>query len=510
MCSLVLTACSGGETTSGLDVPRFETSHVLLGTAAQGRSIPPGSLQVRALADLSEISPEQIFGTNVDMVVAGLDAADLPEALEPEELLFVTARQANSRPLPPLRETHVLLRPSPPDAPSPLVAVEDPDASRDSRAERAARLDVLLDDVGIAAPCVAPTQPFSVTTARTSADIVRVLHPLSDGSTVVGFAITSTVILGVVRPGANDIDLVTVPIEQGVLREGEASEVRWFSDDEVEFEGRRLPAAFTFDIAEGFGSAGVYLVWSAARARYVVETPITDASAPRSLAGVARIDLDGTPHECAYGSAIGSERTADLWCRTTTSTAWSQTASVMRAFGFTGILPSPDGRHLATDLAGTVYTYTGQQRWSPVLETSLNAGCDPLCAAFSTFTAGDDGALAGVIAGAKAQLLLLERGGSGVTARRPEVLDRALFADERPDAEDPLRISAMDIAPDGALWFADTSPNLFRYDPSTEDLRRVCLPEALHQIPIAAIHAHADGRLLLGTKPAYLAVGDWR
>lgn len=503
-------ACGGDDDTPRVSPPSFDTSHALYGTAAAGRAIPISSLRVVEADALGDLAPEPVSGTDVDMLVAGLDASDLPDSLPPDSLRFVGANEADARPLPRLRDPHVFSAPAPFERPSALVPVDGPELSRDEREERSLRLDSLLSGLGIESPCEALASPLSVTTPRISADSIRVMRTLSSGDTVLGFSITSTVVFGLVRPGRTDVTLVPAPTVEPILEQGEVAELQWFSDDEVEVDGRRLPAAFTFDIAGGFGSAGVHMRWDQARRRYVEDTPNTPESAPRHLEGMIALELDGAPHTCGYGGAVGNERVATLWCRAETSTVWRAQISVAKAFSLTGVRPRASGAHLATDLAGSVYEYAGNGRWATVLETSLNAGCDPLCASFSSFAALPGDARLGIMGGGRAQLLLLEAGGAGVQARRPEALDRALFFDERPEAPDPLRFSAIERAPDGALWIADVRPSLFRYDPAADTVQRFCLPEALREVPIASIEAREDGALILGMSPALLAFGRWQ
>lgn len=505
-----LAACSGAPDESELDLPDFGTSHVLFGTAARGRSITPSSLQVRPATELSSVRPELIGGTEVDMVVAGLQADDLPQGLSPTELTFVSDRAANARDLPELYQPHVLQKPSLPEVPTPLAPATAEGLARDVREERQDRLQALLDGVAVSAPCTELTAPIVVTTPRTAADIIRVMHTLSTGETVLGLSITSTVVVAVLPSTGGEPAVVSLPMSQPILQPGEVSDMRWMSAREVMVQGRLLPEAFTFDISGGFSSSGVHIFWDPRRQRYVEDTPATADAAPRSLHGMAKLDLDGTPSQCGFGSGLGSDRPAIIWCRTETSTAWSLQLQRPRAIGITAIYPQASGAHFATDLAGTIYEYAGGGRWPPILESSLNADCDPLCAAFTTSVGLTQGGSVAVVAGAKAQLLLLDSDGSRTTTRRPQALDPALFADEKPEARDPLTFSAVTESPDGALWLADSSPTLLRLNPERTEVQRVCLPKEMTNVPIASLEAHPDGRLLLGMSPALLGTGTWR
>lgn len=285
--------------------------------------------------------------------------------------------------------------------------------------------------------------------------------------------------------------------------------MRWMSTEEVQVAGRPLPAAFTFDLINGFGSSGVHMAWSPDLGRYIEDTPGTPNTAPRGLAGMVNLDLEGTPSECGFGTGLGL-RPAMLWCRTQTSTTWTVHIEQVGGFGITTVVPRSSGAHLATDLAGTVYEYRGGQRWVEILQSSINNGCSSLCAAFSSAVHGTAGPSVAIMAGAKAQMLLVQAEGTQIRALRPDGLDKALFWSERPAADAPLRFSAVAESPDGALWVADTHPTLFRLSPNGDEVTRICLPKEIRGAPIAAISAQADGRLLLGMSPALLAIGAWR
>ncbi len=509
---MVLAACisCGGETEDvRLSVPDFGTSHVLFGTAAAGRSIPPSSLRVVPQGELQTLMPEVIGGTEIDMLVAGIDAPDLPIGLAPEDIKFVTERETNARPLPRLHAPHVLLRPSPAETPSILVAIDADSAKKDGREERRARSDRLLENLAIAAPCQPPPAPIQVTTPRTSAETIRVLQPLSTQETVVGFSITSTLMFGLLPAGGGEMRFVAIPTVEEIVRPGEETEMRWISTEEVQVRGRPLPAAFTFDIINGFGSSGVHMAWDPTAQRYREDTPGTERTAPRELGGMVKLDLDGTPSLCGFGTGLGM-RAAMLWCRTETSTTWTVHIEQPLGFGVSNVVPRTSGAHLATDLAGTVYEYRGDRRWAAVLQSSINMECGSLCAAFSSAVTLRFGPSVAAIAGAKAQILLLQDTGPEVSALRPAALDQVLFWSERPQGDEPLRFSALAESPDGALWIADTHPRLFRISPDGAEVARICLPKAMAGAAVAAISAQADGRLLLGMSPALLAIGAWQ
>ena len=115
-----------------------------------------------------------------------------------------------------------------------------------------------------------------------------------------------------------------------------------------------------------------------------------------------------------------------------------------------------------------------------------------------------------MLAGAKAQLLLLEPSGDTIRAVEPEIVPQSLFADERAAAELPKRFTAVAVAPDGAVWIGTETPDLFRIDPDGARVDRICLPKDLAGTQVAAIEAHPNGRLILGLAPAIFAFSDWR
>jgi hypothetical protein len=133
-----------------------------------------------------------------------------------------------------------------------------------------------------------------------------------------------------------------------------------------------------------------------------------------------------------------------------------------------------------------------------------------LCANFSAFALARRGDLFGVLAGGKAQVLLLEPTGGSLRATEPEILPQALFSDERVDAELAKRFTSATVAPDGAIWLGTDSPDLFRISPDLGKVERICLPKELAGTQIAAIEAHPNGRLILGLAPAIFAFTDWR
>lgn len=508
--ALCMLACGDGGPDAALSVPDPGTSHVVYGTASAGRALRPGALVVAPAAGLETVTPEVIGGSGVDMLFAGVDPADLPKQLDVLDLRFAAETDVGARRMITLHAPYVLRGPSDPEAPEPLVPVDEGGLSRDVREERTARLAQLLAGLGVEDPCVELPTPLTVTTPRTSAEFIGAMQVLGGGDVAMGFSMTSTVMVGVLPATGGEVRPVPLPTEAPILLQGESAEARWLSSDGIEVEGRQLPRALTFDVSSGFGTTAVAYTWSEASRRYVQTTPFTADSSPRTLRGIVAVPLDGEPSVCAFGGEQGADRTATIWCRTETSTTWRVSLSLPRSGAVTTVVPRADERHVAVDVTGSVYQYGGQDRWSVVLESAVNSGCDPICAAFTTtLPAPGVASLVTVAAGAQAQLLLVEEDG-GLTARRPAALNDALFADERPGAEDPLRISAVSQAADGTLFIADAHPTLLRLAPDGSRVDRICLPRDMRDVPIASLLAHPDGRLLVGMSPALLATGAWR
>lgn len=503
--SLTFAACSSDP--EGFEAPALGTDHIVYGTAQAGRALEPGGLLVVPASGLTHVQPAAIAGGDIDMVYAGLSAADLPVDLAPEALEFVSERDDRARPLPPLRSIHVLESPGLPDDPNKLVPVEVMGASSDLLADRRDRLEVMLNGVQVRNPCRDPTTPIQVTTPRIPADAISTMHTVSTGEVLLGLSISSTVAFGLVRPGRTNVELV--PVDTGtvaVVEQGESAVIRFLTPKEQDSARGKTPEGLTVEIIGGFGSVGVALRYDPARHLYRDVTPrLTDAF-PRSLFGIGELDLSGRRAWCIYGGVQGADRRAAIWCLPEGTTEWIVTGDFPRSFGITRLFERADGTALALDLAGGVYQLENE-RWSALSTSAINSGCDPLCASFTTTAlAPESSGLLGLLGGAKAQLLLVSGNGE---AKPIAALSGALFADERPDGDDPIRYSAAEIAPDGSIYLATTRPELFRVSPDQGRVERICLPKSVRDTPIASVEASPDGRLLLGFSPALLAFGRW-
>jgi hypothetical protein len=504
---LLIAACGGKE--EGLDIPSVGTEFALFGTASEGRGIAASSVQVARLAELETLQPESIGGGNVDMVFAGLEPGDFPRDLSPDALVFVSRSDERARPIPAIYSPHVFEDPVLPGEPALLVPVEQASIPRELLADREQRLEQMLGGFAIQNPCREPVSELSVFTPRIPAELVSTMRTLSSGDTIVGFSATSTAILGVLGPSDEEPEIIGVSTSTATpILSGEIAVISDLGDTEITWNGRALPGELTLDVEGGFGSVGSVAFWSAARGRWLDDTPPLAEAFPRSLAGVRHVTIDGADSICAFGGTQGADRSAAVWCRPAAGGAWSLRARFAKKFAVRALEAHESGL-FAFDLSGTVYEHAGTDDWNPIFSSALNAGCDPLCANFAAFSLAAGGDLFGVMAGGKAQVLLLERGAT-LRAVEPEVVAAALFADERVDAELPKRFTAAAIAPDGAVWLGTETPDLIRISPDRTKAERICLPKDLADTQIAAIEAHPNGRLILGLAPAIFAFSDWR
>jgi hypothetical protein len=502
-------ACNDGASGT-LELPVLDTEFAMYGTAAEGRSIAASSVRVARTTDLETLAPDPIGGGNVDMVFAGLDPADFPIDLSPDALTFVSDDDELARPLPNIHSPHVFEEPVPPDQPATLVPVDQPSVPQEFLVDREDRLERMLSGFAIQNPCRQPVQEFSVYTPRIPAEAILVMRTMSSGETIVGFSATSTAIIGVLGPSDQDPELIGVTTSTSTpVLDGEVAKIYDLGDTEVSARGRVLPGELTLNIEGGFGSVGGVAFWSDARDRWVDDTPPLAEAFPRALYGVRHATVDGVPSICTFGGLQGSDRAAAIWCRDATGGEWTLRGRFTRKFGVRAV-EEESGVLLAFDISGAVYEHAGGDSWNPIFSSALNSGCDPLCANFSAFARTREKDFFGVMAGTKAQVLLLERGGTSLVAVEPEIVPQALFADERADAELAKRFISAAVDPDGATWLGTETPDLFRISPDRTKVERICLPEDLEGTQIVSIEPHPNGRLILGLAPAIFAFTDWR
>ena len=504
--SAALVSCASDEEAS-FTLPTLGTPYALFGTAAAGRAIPPSALRVIDTEQPpADLRPEFIAGSDVDVVWAGIDPLTLPGAITPEDLVFVRSDIAGTRALPPLLTPYVLRAPSPPDRPEPLVDVEAEGLSSTVRRDRMQRLEDMLADAAVEEPCRRPQ--WTVNTPRIPSDSVVSARVMSDGSTVLGLATTSTAVLGVVAPGSLEVDLIGVGSGPEVVPESTRASVRALDGDEVRHaSGALVPSAVTIIVQSGIAVAGSIWLWSSTR--WLEDTPLLEAALPRSIGGLRTLEIDGVPSLCAIGTAQGSSRPGAIWCRPQAGGEWQVDATFDGRFGVTELTPLAGGGLLAADRTGTVYRRAGTE-WVSVFDAPANQGCMPPCLLISLAVLDPlPGGFALWLAGEKLQLLRVVNESGNLETTVAGGFDDVLFADERPDAAVPTDFQAATMSPDGALWLATNRGFLIRRDP-TGGSERVCLPDSFEAVDVGAIVAHDDGRLLVSGSPVLLAQTSWR
>ncbi|MCK6549661.1 hypothetical protein L6R52_27745 [Myxococcota bacterium] len=498
-------------------IPRTDTDFVIFGTAQAGRAAVPSAVRIVRATDLTTLRPDSIGGGDVDMFFAGLDRADLPADLDPTMLVVVGKNDDGARALPPLYAAHVLERTGPADAGLELgpVGGELPSSVAEERAER---LRKMIEGLAIQDPCLPPSSPISITVPRTSGEEITAFRTLSSGETFVGFTMTSTVMLGVLTPGALDLELVGVSTGSTAIQRGERTRVFDLGDREARTpSGRVVPDAIALSYVGAFGTAAQLLVFDPAAGRWVDDTPFPADPAmasiqPDLVSGVRHVELDGETALCAHGSVRGPNRVAGLWCRTETSTVWTVAAAIRDAYSFIGVVDRDgDDGPLALDITGRVYTHE-PRGWRPVVEPAVNDGCAPPCVTFDPVTrAPASSGLLAAVGGSDAQVLLVSARAGGLPSLDAlPIVDSVLFSDERIGAEDDgLRFTSLAFSPDGALWLGSRAPVLVRVSPDRTSARRICLPPEAAGATVSAIEAHPSGELYLGMNPAMLGFGTW-
>lgn len=506
-------ACGSEGEERRLAVPQTGTDYLIWATAPEGRSAQPESVRIARTADVGSLAAEPIGGGDVDMFVAGLMREELPAGLDPLELVIVDARDERAHALPRLHAPHVLASPTAPGRSALFVP-----AGRDADEELAERLRVITSGLAVRDPCEEPSAPIEVAVPRTPGEEIRALRLMPSGETLAAFVATSTAILGVVRPGSDDVELIGVGTSTTTVRAGERVRIGDLGDTEARrADGRVLPSAVSLNLIGAFGGVGTIAVLDEGAGNYredFIRDPAAEQQGigPGLLPGVRHLDLEGVPSLCAFGGARGSNRVAGVWCRAASGGAWRLVAAVPEAFLFLDLIArEPPLRPLVIDVAATIYELT-PEGLEPVRRSSLNDGCRVPCVAFGRVLVERRGAaLTALIAGSEAEVLRLESDASGrITLESLDVVSTVLFADERRGADAPIEHSSLAIAPDGALWIGSQAPFLIRVGDTRDTAKRICLPQPLHGAETSAILAHPSGDLYLGLTPALLGFGSWR
>ena len=512
MAAVSAAGCAAGcssEEAAPFDLPALSTPYALFATAAAGRPLSPNAVQVIDLqGGVPELRPAFIAGGDIDALWAGLDPLDLPIGLTPEALTFVRGNERGTRALPTLYTPHVLRAPSDPELPDPLVPVDDISLTRSVREDREGRLSTMLSGVAISEPCRAPPEAWQVNTPIISPEAVIAARPMSDGTTVLGLAATSTAVIGVLARNGRDVQIIGVGFEW--VQEGERATVLGLDGEEVIHpSGARVPSALSVDVEIAFGGTGS--AWLYRQGQWRRDEGL-DPLQPRAILGIREVTVDGVPSLCAFGLGQGPQRPANIWCRAAAGGEWSAIANFENRFGMTTLVELNDNSLLAVDFGGTVYRRpSGNSDWIISAEAVVNVGCQPLCATIPRIasTNGGAGAPDGFwVAGDKSQVLRLDVVGGQIDVSTPSGIDEILFGDERRSATTPIDFVAVVRSPDGALWLATNNNVLLRRDP-TGQFERVCMPDAFEGVAVGALAVHDDGRLIMSGSPIFLAQTTW-
>lgn len=515
-------ACARAPEAPALTAPRTGTSHVLYGTASEGRHVNPASVRVARAAALTFIQPDPLGGGEIDMFFVGFRAEDLPATLEPERARFLSERDERAHALPDLFSPHVLRRPSLPDHPEALVPVEDASAGDEIQDERRERFETMLDELAIEDPCVEPDEPIAITAPRTPAENISTLRTLSSGETFVGFTASSTTIMGVLPAEGPEGDALTLfrpgpNVRADLIAPRTRTRITDLGDTEARgLGGRMIPNELTVNVADTFVGVGLLAIWSPADGRYVdgspsdVDTGPFPGAVPARFYAARHLVLRDEPSLCVLGSAHGGG--GAIWCRSRSSTdGWRLTGHFPGAMGVAQALQAPGMAPMAFGLTGTIYLYEGEV-WTPVLRSTVNDACPPICNSFVVAASNtSDSEIVAVLAGSDAEVLALTghtREDLAVASVSP-VAD-ALFSNERTGSEGAIKFSASVIAPDGTIWLGSDRPVLFRVSADLSRTERICLPNDARDAIVTALAAQPSGRLLIGMTPPLLGFARWR
>ena len=509
--AVLATACAD-EPLASFGLPNLDTSHAILGTAAAGRPLVPNAVRiVDRQRDTAGLGPDFIAGTNIDVVWGGLDAADLPIGITPEDLRFARSAADGTRPLPPLANPHVLRAPSAADDPESLVPIDGDGSPRSVQQERQGRFQTMLSDLEILDPCIPPGSPWQINTPTVSSDAVVRARVMSDGTTALGLSTTSTALIGILSATSLDVQLIGVGLES--IPDNTPTAVTALDGSEtVHPSGARVPTLVAVTQRSPFNASSSALSWQSGQWRN--DTPLLAEALPQSIRGLRTIDIDGVRSVCAFGSSVDTQ-TAAIWCRPQTTPANSsvwQVQSVFRMrFTITDLFALADGALVAVDVGGTVHRYQ-DDLWRPVLQPAINVGCAPPCARIDHVLRPPSPALNGFdlwLVGEQLQAVAVNVNAEGVDGTPLDRVSEALFADERIDADRPANFKAGTFSADGALWLATDRRALLRRAPEGH-VDRICLPDVFETIDIGVLVAHADGRLLVAGSPVVLAQSTWQ
>ncbi len=487
-----LGACSD-PAAEGLPLPDLDAELALAAVAPEGASADPRFVAKIPWTAEARYEPEPLDGS-VDGFVGGLSQVDLPAALPIGALSLVDRRTGGARPLPPLRRPHVLDPPGPIDRAVGFLPVQDrllDPLEQDPRKDRLARL---LEGVWVEEPCRGRPEDVLATVPRTPAEGFLGVRVGADGTTKLGLVASGTIAVAVFAPGSTEprIEGFSAPDPDAIA--GRQVAVRAIGPREA---GR--PAFLVLDVGGGARRQG-YLLRARGRA-FVDDTPATAGAPALNLRGLAILEGERGPVECAFGSVVAGTRDAGVWCRALGGADWSLELQVQEGQTIVALAAAGPGVWLAADRAGAVHQRDAGG-WRTVSQAPINTGCRPACAAFDLALLGPN-LLA--VAGAQAQLARMSEDGRAA----PVDLAPVTFVDERPGGERAWTFTAAARAPDGRWWLGTGQGVLLRADPELETFERICLPPEVAEHPITAVAAAPDGRLLLAAGLGQVNFARW-
>lgn len=508
---LALGCSSGG---APIEPPVIDAPYVLIGFAGGGRSLVPEDLKIVSSSNIPVLRITGTGNATVDYLYAGLRPEDLPSGMSPTDLVFATSADLNTRAIPPLVRPHVLAAPAPPGATGTLVEINADGISDDERAYRQKRFEALTKDLRLKDPCRAP--PFSVSLPRISAAAVPSARVMSDGSVVLGLAMSGTIALGRFTDDPENLELMGVdaPASSPVVAEEPIRVVNLGEGEVPGPDGRPRPAALAIWRSAAVGQV---LRYDAAAKKYLDDSPQNVDPSPSYIELMRTLSLDGADRFVIAGGTQGTgqmgsgARLAGMWSRSSTGGAWRVEASIPTAHDFLTVLTPPGLGTLAIDYTGTVHQGSFARGWQPTVTPAVNQNCGAVpCRPFAAAIPGppSSGALA-ILGGQKGEIWTIR--GTSASSLRAEQLGpamRSFFSDEV-SGDFALNVQDMIATPDDAIWIATTRSFMVRVSPDLSTAERVCVPDLGGQPP-TAIAARSDGALIVAASPPYIGVGSWK
>jgi len=501
---LALIAC--GDDVSSIEIPAVGTNYVLIVAAGGNRAAGPLDARVALATDIADLQVPGAGGVDVDMVFAGIDEAALPAGLSPLDIEFAPTTRAGTRPLPPLKNAHILRAQTPAGTAGVLIPIGDAE-------DLIERRDRLFRELAIKDPCGAPKDDFDVITPRSRAGAIDTVRVLSNGDTYFGLTVTSTALIGRLRARSNTFEEVPFSVGSEPVMRVETVRVMDLGDGEVQDPELGLrPDTLGFVRGDIIGNIAV---WSSTAARYLDVTPRHLTYQPGASIRLRHVQRGGTEQLCGFGSIVGMDglRLGAAWCRDG-SRQWQTVATVQRALRFTEMFDTPQLGNILIDPRGVAHHEVAPNDWQMLAVPAVNqdVSCSVACVGLPNVAVAPPAlspSLA-VIAGRDGHVYTLEGLGNGAEYRALDAVRDALFADES-TGTGALDFSSVFISADGAIWLAaeDRAVFLLRVEPDRSSAKRVCLPRDADGSAVTAMAGDGNGRFVLGLTPVGIAVGTW-